>query len=81
MLPWRENARLLKALYEKVQGLEDEFSQLKEEYEKLALVNQLKSEISTKVFLELKEHLSESLAKSIMEAINLRLNSRGQGVV
>ena len=81
-LPWRENSKLISALYEKVQGLESELSRLRGDYEKLALVNQLKSEIATKVYMELKENLGESLANSVAEILQKKLSgSKSQGVV
>ena len=81
-LPWRENEKLIKALYEKVQGVESELSQLRADYEKLRLVTELKNEIASKVFLELKSVLPEQLANSVIEAVHKKLvGSRSQGVV
>lgn len=82
MFPWKANEKLINALYEKVQGLESELNQIRENYEKLRLVTELKNEIASKVFLELKSALPEQLANSIIEAVHKKLaGSRSQGVV
>ncbi len=82
MLPWKANEKLINALYEKVQGLESELNQIRENYEKLRLVTELKNEIASKVFLELKSTLPEQLANSIIETVHKKLaGSRSQGVV
>lgn len=80
--PWKNSEKLIQALHEKVQGLEGELDQLRKEYEKLRLVTELKNEIASKVFLELKSALPEQLANSVIDAVHKKLaGSKFQGVV
>jgi len=79
--PWRENEKLIKALYERLQVVETDLNALRKEYDSLALMNQLKSEIATKVFTDLKPVLSKELSEDIVESLFRRITGFKQGVV
>jgi hypothetical protein len=79
--PWKNNEKLINAVYGKVQNLEGELSQFRRDYEKLRLITELKNEIASKVFLELKNSLPEQLAESVIDAVHKKLGFRPQGVV
>jgi hypothetical protein len=79
--PWRENEKLIKALYERLQVVETDLNALRKEYDSLALMNQLKSEIATKVFTDLKPILSKELTEDIVESLLKRIVGFKQGVV
>ena len=81
MLPWRENEKLIKALYQRLQNVEADLAVLRKEYDQLALMNSLKSEIATKVFMELKSILITELSECISESISKKLSGLRQGVI
>jgi predicted component of type VI protein secretion system len=81
MLPWRENERLIKALYERVQQLEGELNHFRGEFNKLALITELKNELVNRVFTDLKPILSKELSESIADAVQKKLTNSRQGLV
>jgi len=80
-LPWKKNERLIKALYERLQNVEVDLSALRKEYDSLALMNSLKSEIATKVFTDLKTDLIKELTECISDSISKKLAGLRSGVV
>ena len=81
MLPWRENEKLIKALYEKVQSLEASLDVLRTEHEKLALITEFKNEIASRVSSDLKSSLTKEMSEEIAEAIQKKLSGLRQGVI
>ena len=81
MLPWRENERLIRALYEKVQGLETDLNRLRLEYDKLALITEFKNEIASRVASDLKLTMTKEMSGEIAEAIQRKLSGLRQGVI
>jgi len=81
VLPWRENEKLIKALYEKVQSLEANLNLLRTEHEKLALITEFKNEIASRVASDLKLTMTKEMSGEIAEAIQRKLSGLRQGVI
>ena len=81
MLPWRENEKLIKALYERLQNVEADLTILRKEYDKLALITELKNEITSRIVADLKPVLSKELTESIVDFLFKRITGFKQGVV
>jgi hypothetical protein len=81
VLPWRENEKLIKALYQRLQNVEADLAVLRREYDKMLLITELKNEIATKVFTELKPILSKELTNDIVDSLFKRITGFKQGVV
>ena len=79
--PWRENEKLIKALYQRLQNVESDLAVLRREYDKVLLITELKNQITNKIIEDLKPALSKELTESIAESLSKRIIGLKQGVV
>jgi hypothetical protein len=81
MWPWRENAKLISALYDRIQQLEGELNHLRKEFDKVVLITEIKNELVNRIITDLKPVLSKELSESIADSIQKKLSSSKQGLV
>lgn len=79
--PWRESKKPIKDLYEMVQNLQTELDHLRKEFDKVALITEIKNELVNRIITDLKPVLSKELSESIAESIQKKLSSSKQGLV
>jgi hypothetical protein len=79
--PWKESEKLIKDLYEMVQNLQTELDRLRKEFDKVALITEIKNELVNRIITDLKPVLSKELSEGIAESIQKKLSSSKQGLV
>jgi len=82
MLPWKDNEKLIEALYNRLQALEVEIEGMKKEQSGLNVLAEMKKIIVAVVASELKAILTPELIATITSEVKKSLNPpKPQGVV